>query len=157
MIEERAEVTEILDQAIQVESLIKSTCDQCQQVDNCANGQVAKALPHKKMTLVIPTEDEFAVGDNVYIAIPEKYLLASAWHVYMLPLIGLIFFAGIGQYMYNQHILANELIVVVIAIFGGVLGWRLAKWWQVFSGLNQKLVPKIIKKIPPELIATPVK
>jgi sigma-E factor negative regulatory protein RseC len=156
MVEERAIVKQVLPSAIEVESFVKSSCSQCHQVDNCGNGQVAKALPQKKLLLTIPTTDKFVVGDEVMIAIPEQYLLKSAWQVYMWPLIGVISFAGVGQLLYQTQLLPNELLVVLMSIVGGFLGSKLAKWWQIYSGLHSKLVPKIMARIPKELQISPL-
>jgi sigma-E factor negative regulatory protein RseC len=156
MVEERAIVKQVLPSAIEVESFVKSSCSQCHQVDNCGNGQVAKALPQKKLLLTIPTTDKFVVGDEVMIAIPEQYLLKSAWQVYMWPLIGVISFAGVGQLLYQTQLLPNELLVVLMSIVGGFLGSKLAKWWQIYSGLHSKLVPKIMARIPKKLQISPL-
>lgn len=156
MIEERAIVKTVLPYAIEVESVVKSSCSQCHQVDNCGNGQVAKALPQKKLLLTIPTTDKFVIGDEVMIAIPEQYLLTSAWQVYMWPLIGVISFAGVGQLLYQAQLLPNELLVILLSILGGFLGSKLARWWQFYSGLHSKLVPKIMARIPKELQIPPL-
>ncbi len=151
MIEERAVVTQVLAGAVEIESVVKSSCSQCHQVDNCGNGQVAKALPQKKLLLTIPTSESFNVGDVVMIAIPEQYLLKSAWQVYIWPLIGLISCAGIGQIFINNQWLSHELQVIALSVTGGIIGAKLAKWWQSYTGLQSKLVPKIMEKIPKEL------
>ncbi len=151
MIEERAIVTQVLSDAVVIESVVKSSCTQCQQVDKCGNGQVAKALPQKNLSLTIPTSEKFSVGDEVLIAIPEQYLLKSAWQVYMWPMMGLISFAGFGQFMLNSQWLSHEWQVIVLAIIGGFIGSKTAKWWQISSGLQEKLMPKITGKISKEL------
>ena len=148
MIEERANVTELLTDAVMVESVIKSTCSQCHQVDNCGNGQVAKALPQKKLSLQIPTQEDFVIGDEVIIAIPERFLLQTAWQVYIWPLVGLLAGAAIGQYFLNIAWFNHELLVIALATLGGFTGSKLAKWWQSYSGLQEKLVPKIMQTIP---------
>lgn len=156
MIEERAVVTLIHEDAITVESVIKSSCSQCQQVDNCGNGQVAKALPQKKLSLMIPTNESFDVGDEVMIAIPEQFLLKSAWQVYIWPLIGLLSFAGAGQYFMSQQWFSHELMVIAFAAIGGYLGARAVKRWQKHTGLDNKLIPKIMQKMPKEMLVQQV-
>ena len=151
MIEERAIVKQVLTGAIEIESVVKSSCSQCHQVENCGNGQVAKALPQKKLLLIIPTTEQFIVGDEVTIAIPEQYLLKSAWQVYMWPLIGVISFAGVGQLLYQNQLITHELLVVSLSVIGGVIGSKFARWWQGYSGLHNKLVPKIMERMPKEL------
>ena len=50
MIEEQARVIAIDKNKITVESIVKSSCSGCQQIDSCGSGQIAKAIPHKKNT-----------------------------------------------------------------------------------------------------------
>ncbi len=47
--EELATVTAIDNENITMVSKIKSTCNSCSQVDTCASGQVAKAIPKKNI------------------------------------------------------------------------------------------------------------
>jgi len=156
MIEERAVVTLLHEGTITVESFIKSSCSQCQQIDNCGNGQVAKALPQKKLSLTLPTNESFKVGDEVIIAIPEQFLLKSAWQVYIWPLLGLISFAGIGQYFMIQQWFNHELMVIAFSAIGGYLGASAVKYWQKYTGLADKLTPKVIQKIPKEMLVQQV-
>lgn len=152
MIEEQATVTQLHLHSVTVESHIKSTCSQCQQVDSCGSGQVAKALPHKKLSLEIPTALKLNIDDQVIIAIPEKYLLRTAWQVYLWPLIGLIFAAGIGQLMLINGLFNHEIFVILLSIIGGVLGHKLVVWWQNYTNQNEQLIPKITKVIPKDII-----
>ena len=48
--EELATVTAYENGKITVVSQIKSTCNSCSQVNTCASGLVAKAIPHKKLS-----------------------------------------------------------------------------------------------------------
>ncbi len=91
MIEENATVIAIDNDKIIVESQVKSTCSSCQQVDNCGSGQVAKAIPHRKLTVKLENHLNLTIGDLVVLGIPEHQLLKSAWQVYFMPLLGLLF------------------------------------------------------------------
>lgn len=156
MIEERAQVTQVDGDKVTVTSEIKSGCDGCQQVSTCANGQVAKALPTKSLVITLNTDNQckaqqIKVGDQVIIGIPEQHLLRSAWQVYIWPLIGLMLFAFIGQQLINAQLFDYEWQTIILAIIGGIAGSKLAKWWQTYSGIDQKISPKLIQVIPAEL------
>mgnify|MGYP000194550422 CR=1 FL=1 len=80
MIEEQAQVTDITDGNITVESIVKSTCSGCQQLESCGSGQIAKAFPQKKTTYTVLSELPVEVGDRVIIGLSEKILLCH-WHL----------------------------------------------------------------------------
>ena len=98
---------------ITVESQIKSTCSSCHQIDSCGSGQVSKALPKKSLIVELTTELPVKLGDVVVLGLSEKGLLQTAWQVYLWPLIGLIIFSGIGQYLVLQVIFTSEIYVAI--------------------------------------------
>lgn len=143
--QETAQVIDVCDEGVTIVSNIKSTCQSCQQVDSCASGQVAKAIPHKKLILTLPSALALEVGQQVTIELPQNSLLKSAGQVYMLPLFGLISFAGLGDVISNNWYLANELLTISLSILGGFLGFKLAKFLQNRLTVQNELQPKIIK------------
>ena len=151
MIEEIAQVTAIDQQKVTVESEIKSTCSSCQQVDNCGSGQVAKAIPHRKLTLELTSKLSLKLGDRVVLAIPEDKLLSTASAVYLLPLLGLIGFAAIAQYFTQQWQLDHEAWVILAGAAGGYVGFLSARFWQNSASNIDALTPKIVKVLPSEL------
>ena len=158
MIKELANVVAIDAGQVTVTSQIKSGCSGCAQVDTCGSGQVAKALPQAKLTLTLPYDVDtlghaLVIGDCVVLAIPEKHVLSSAGQVYLLPLLGLITFSGIGQWLFKQQILAHELIALALGVSGGYLGYRLAKFNQKHSKQSENLQPKIIEVLPTKNIS----
>lgn len=155
--EELAEVIAIESGMISVVSQIKSSCSSCSQVSTCASGQVAKAIPHKKLSFTIPVsallnKELIQVGDCVVLTLPEIDVLQSAWQVYLLPIIGLLSFSAIGQWLIMQKVLSHELLALGIGLVGGYLGYRLAKYLQNHSEHQDKLQPKILRVIPKQLV-----
>lgn len=155
--EELAEVVDITNSHITVVSQVKSSCNTCSQADTCASGQVAKAIPHKKLSLKLPYPSSLVsadknqkvhVGDCVILSLPEAGVLQSAWQVYLLPVFGLILFSAIGQMLLLKGVLNHELLALLIGILGGYLGYRLAKFWQNQSNQESKLQPKISRVLP---------
>jgi sigma-E factor negative regulatory protein RseC len=150
---ELATITAIEHGKITVVSQIKSSCNNCSQVDTCASGQVAKAIPHKKLsfTLIKPTSMEnqnINVGDCVVLTLPEVDLLKSAWQVYLLPILGLFLFSALGQWLHQVNIFPNELIALTLGVFGGYLGFRLARHFQSKPDNQERLEPKILRVLP---------
>lgn len=155
--EELAEVIAIENGMISVVSQIKSSCSSCSQVSTCASGQVAKAIPHKKSSFTLPVSrllnnQIIQVGDCVVLTLPEVDVLQSAWQVYLLPVIGLLSFSALGQWLIMQAVLSHELLALLVGLTGGYLGYRLAKYLQNHPEHDEKLQPKILRVIPKPLV-----
>ena len=148
MMEEKAHVIAVDNQVVTVKSTVKSACSSCQQVDTCGSGQIAKAIPHKSLTTKITTDKNLHVGDEVILAIPEKDILQTAWQVYLLPLIGLISFSGLGQWLVLHNIFEYEFMAILLGAVGGFLGFKLAQLIQKQRKHKNWLTPKIIRVLP---------
>lgn len=147
MIEETATIVAIDGNKITVKSTIKSTCHSCHQQDDCGSGQIAKAIPHKALVTELENNNpSLTIGDEVVIGLAEKHLLSSALQVYMLPLIGLIVFATIGQIYLVEQLLMHELTGLLLAISGAFIGFYIAKRYQQSTSVQAKLKPKLLRK-----------
>jgi len=151
--EELATVTANENGKITVVSQIKSSCNSCSQVDTCASGQIAKAIPHKKLsfTLIESKSSEsqpINVGDCVVLTVPEADVIQSAWQVYLLPILGLFSFSALGQWLTQAGVIAHELIGLTIGLIGGYLGYRLAKYLQNKPEQRKRLQPEILRVLP---------
>lgn len=156
MIEEMATVVAINQDKVTLESQVKSSCSSCQQVDNCGSGQVAKAIPLKKLTLVVSSKLSLNIGDSVVLGLPEKGLLQVAAQVYLLPLTGLIAASALGQYLVSLGILPHELFAILLGITGGYSGYRLAKYRQKNSKKAKLLQPEILRRAGQTIAVTEI-
>lgn len=147
MIEEIATVIAIQGNKITVKSTIKSTCHTCHQQEECGSGQIAKAIPHKALTTELENHNpHLRVGDEVVIGLSEKSLMSSALQVYLLPLMGLIICASIGQFLVVEKLFMHELMALVLALVGGVFGFLIAKKRQQDLSVQANLQPKLLRK-----------
>lgn len=151
--EELATITAIDDDNITVVSQVKSTCNSCAQIDSCANGQVAKAIPQKKLSFTLSKPKQLEnqtihVGDGVVLTVPEVDVLQSAWQVYLLPILGLCSFSALGQWLIEEQVLTHELMGLTLGVAGGYLGYRLAKRLQNNPNKLMALQPKISRILP---------
>ncbi|TKB46179.1 SoxR reducing system RseC family protein [Thalassotalea mangrovi] len=146
MIEETARVTQVRGELIDVESVVKSGCSSCQQVDTCGSGQIAKGLGTRRMKLTLTSTLDLNVGDEVVIALPENNLLGAAMQVYILPLLGLLVFGAISQLLLVQKWQWHEIYGLVISLLGGVGGFYLARRLQSQPHRQQALEVKILRK-----------
>ncbi len=153
--EELAEIIAIDAGQITLVSQVKSSCSSCSQVDTCASGQIAKAIPHRTLSFTLPYPQSLSVdvkhniainvGDCVVLSLPEAHVLQSAWQVYLLPIVGLFTFSALGQLMLNKQLLSHELQALLLGVLGGYLGYRIARYLQNQSSNILKLQPKILR------------
>ncbi|NMP17675.1 SoxR reducing system RseC family protein [Thalassotalea sp. Y01] len=153
MIEETAFVTRIDGARADVESQVKSSCHGCQQQDNCGSGQVAKAFPHRRMTLTVEHNiNDLQVGDEVVIALDEKSLISSAAVVYLWPLMALILGAAVAQLYLVEQLGMAEPWALLMALSCAYMGWSLARRQQRGKLNQQNLQPKILRRCHDKLI-----
>ena len=156
MIKEQATVIAVEDHIITVESTVKSTCSSCHQVDSCGSGQIAKAIPQKRLTTKIRSDENISVGDEVILGISEQDMLITAWQVYLWPVIGLITFAGLGQWMLLHQFINNELFAILGGFLGGYIGFKLASMRQIQRNNADWLAPQLVSVVPKTIPVTQI-
>jgi sigma-E factor negative regulatory protein RseC len=130
---------------VTLESQAKSSCSSCNQIESCGSGQIAKAIPRRKLLVDLTTSLPVKVGDVLVLGLSEKSLLSVALQVYLWPLLGLIFSSAFAQWLVQKNILPSEPYAIFIGVFGGYLGYRLAKYKQQDSKQASALTPKILR------------
>ena len=80
------------------------------------------------------------------LGIPEHQLLKSAWQVYFMPLLGLLFCAGLGQYISHYFALTHELLTIIFGVLGAFSGFKYAKYLQNRLTEQENLAPKLLRK-----------
>jgi sigma-E factor negative regulatory protein RseC len=160
MIEEKATVVAVYAHSITVASTVKSSCSSCQQIDSCGSGQIAKAIPQKTLITDINcselacAEQTLMVGDEVILGIPEKDMLLTAWQVYLWPIIGLLIFSAVGQWLLITHYLHHEPLAITLGLLGGYIGFQLAKFRQKQRENSDWLAPKLLSVLPKTIVVT---
>ncbi|GLP97192.1 SoxR reducing system RseC family protein [Paraferrimonas sedimenticola] len=143
MIEELGKVVLRDGQQLVIEVSRKSACNHCDSSDNCGVSAVSKAFSDERHLIEITCEGEFQQGDLLRLGIPEdKFVKAAAW-VYLVPLIGLIGGAVVGQWL--QPLGAGDASAIAGAAVGAGLGWWLAK--SAAKRLSRKTQPVVLQNL----------
>lgn len=127
MLEEKGVVVAIEDDLIWVQTEIKTTCGSCQAKDNCATSSIAQAFSNKPNLISVKSDLAVNVGDTVVIGIEDGFVVQSAFYVYIFPIVGFMLMAFIAEQLVGINGNTGELIRVLIAFFGGWLGYWLAR------------------------------
>lgn len=147
MITETAIVVLIEDNQTWVETQRKSACGQCSANKGCGTSVLSKVIGNKLSKIKAINNIDAQVGDEVVIGLNEQSLLKGAFMTYMLPLIFMFIFALVGQLVSaNLQVQNNELLVIVFAVVGLLLGLRQVKVFSSAIARNENYQPVILKK-----------
>ncbi len=109
----------------------KSACGQCSLQAGCGRGVLAKALGPRRTRVRALNEAHAQTGENVVIGIEEIALLRGSMMVYAVPIIAMILFAFLGEFMAGRLLVsATEAFSLGAGTIGFVLGLG---WVRVFA------------------------
>lgn len=159
MMSENGRIIAVEDQAVWVETIRQSTCQSCSAQKACGHGLLSKMQSGHQVHVrvlpgVYPLED-FSVGDQVSISVPERVVLQGALLVYLLPLLTLLLGAGLAESVLTG--LPNDLAAFMGAALGFSLGIALVKLcsrWQRHDTSYQPVVTSLQKSTQSALLSS---
>ncbi len=137
MIEQTVKVVAVKDDTVWVESLARHGCARCEAGQGCGGGIFAKLFGDKQFRMEISNSLLLKEGDNVVIGIPENSVTTASLWAYLLPLMGLLLGAVMGNSMdaVNEEFwtLSLALFGVVFALLLGVLRVRTQRFRKKYT------------------------
>ena len=122
MLSETGRIVAIDEKSIWVETIQVSTCGSCSVKKGCGQSLLNQMYDGRRHHIEIPlhsVQENFSLGDQVTLEIPEDAIVKGALALYLLPLLMLITGAYLWQLLSIEFSLENELI----ALFGAVIGF----------------------------------
>ena len=147
MIEEIATVTSTSKSTINVVTNQRSSCQQCVQTDSCSTSVLSKFFGNKSIELELESDIQLEAGDKVCLGIDEKIFLRLTGMVYLLPLLGLLLAAFLGQYLSAQMGIGSEMLIIVFGFLGFLLCFYSLKYVIAHYMDPRKIHPVILKKV----------
>ena len=126
MIHENATVVDVRPDALVVETIQQSTCGSCAARKGCGQGVLAKYLSsssyfHIALDGESPVSSTYRVGDSVTIAMDELALVRASMWLYLMPIMGFLLGAVLGNTL-------SELASIIGALAGLVIAAGLSKY-----------------------------
>ncbi|OOZ42024.1 Fis family transcriptional regulator [Solemya pervernicosa gill symbiont] len=147
MIEEQAQVVRVESGEVWVETQRKSSCGSCAANRGCGTAVLSKVLGNRTTPIRVICDVPVGVGDQVVIAIREEALVRGSLAVYMVPLLGVLLGAMLGEWMAPQLGTAVEMSTIV----GGITGMLIGLFWlRLFSrkiGSSPLYQPVVVKRV----------
>jgi len=148
MLRETGIVSRILgDQAI-VHTQSRLACSSCQQIDTCGNGIIEKYFSGKVFSTQLFNDINAKVGDQVEIQVSKSSVTKASVIVYLLPLAGLISFALIASFFFQ-----DEKVVIFFALSGLILSLFVTKFYNSKMSNNELYVPKMVSVVGSHSVA----
>ncbi len=143
MITERGRVVAIEPDCLWIETLRKSTCNNCAAQKGCGHGLMNKLennrRHHVRALLGDVPATEFAIDDRVEISIPERVLVSAPLVVYGLPLLFMLAGAALASQWQS-----TDLFAVLGAATGFVLGFSVVRLHALLNRHNKALQPMVV-------------
>lgn len=122
-------------------------CARCAAGEGCGQGLLeAMRGGSRAMTfwVTVPDNERVSPGDRVMLRMASSALVAGAALVYMVPLLGLVLGAFLGEVVAR----VNEGVTTVSGIAGLVGGLLAARYWLRQGRLGNRFEPIFVRRVP---------
>jgi len=141
---ERGVVVDCIPGQVTVKMALKSACSGCEQKQSCGTSAVATAFADKSQLIEIKTNQQINIGQQVELGVSEQGVLASAFLVYILPLIG-FFFGAFSVHLIVQIIESLDRNFVIGSFYetmqlscGAVFAYLCLRFARYYLGASSK-------------------
>jgi len=136
-----ARVVEVGEALVWLEPMQQSACGSCASAESCAaKGLGTLASRRAARRFSVKGEASLTVGEVVLVDFGSQRLLGAAVLAYVLPLFCALLAAGVAQ-----TVAGNDLVSLLAAILGLVIGFGLMRW--AATRLLAGLTPRIVRRL----------
>ena len=146
MIEEQARVIAIDNDQLVLEAQTKTTCSGCEVKQGCGTSVLSRWVGRKFTRFRAPNTVNASVGDEVVVGLEETAMLEGSVFVYLMPLLAMIAFSLLADWLIAADASARDLLVISAAVAGFALMLAVSRRYLASSGNRSKLRPVVIRK-----------
>ncbi len=126
-----------------IESLSRHGCARCEAGEGCGGGIFAKLFGDKQFRMEIANTLNLEQGDNVVIGIPENSITMASFWSYLLPLLGLISGASLGNLIDEPD---SEFWTLLVSLCGLLLSLIVGKLRVNSKNFLNQYTPQMLRK-----------
>ena len=145
MIEEQAQVIEIKGDQLILQAQTQSTCGSCAVNKGCGTSVLSKVVGRKFTQFQAENNIGAEVGDTVIVGIAEDALLKGSLVMYIMPIIAMLIFALIADYLLIE-MAVRDLFVAISGVAGLVFGSLFARQYFQQKSRAHQFVPVVLRK-----------
>ena len=147
MIEENAQVIEIKGDKLILQTQRQSACGSCEANKACGTSLLSKVVGQKFTRFQADNSINAKVGDTVVVGLPEDALLKGSMVMYIIPILGMLVFALLADFLLAAVMQNRDLMIAVTAIMGLVSGSFISKWYFSSHDRAHLFAPVVLRKI----------
>ncbi len=147
MLEESGRIVAVEDDCLWVETIQKTACGTCEAEKGCGTSVLGKYLSKTNFIRVLLEGRDcsnYRIGDTVKIGIAEDVVVKASLFIYLLPMIGLIGGAIIGDSLYG-----SDTSTLFGAILGLILGGGVVRVHAVSHRNDRRVQPVLLDGFEP--------
>jgi sigma-E factor negative regulatory protein RseC len=147
MILETGRIVAIEVEGVWVETIQKSACGSCKAEKGCGQSLLNKWDGHTSYIWVLlegRKSENYHLGDEIQIGIPEAVVAKGALLIYMLPVLTLVLATSLAHAQF-----ANEGITTISGFLGLFLGGLLVRWLSWRKRLDPHSQPVLVDEQKP--------
>ncbi|VAW51461.1 hypothetical protein MNBD_GAMMA06-908 [hydrothermal vent metagenome] len=147
MIEKKAQVIEIKGSQLVLQAQTQSACGSCSASKGCGTSVLAKVIGRKFTQFQVENNVDAKIGDIVVVGISEDALLNGSLVMYIIPILGMMFFSVSANYFLAPVLYFLDLIIAVSGIMGLIFGSLIAREYFQHQSSRQRFTPVVLRKI----------
>ncbi|MCG5512642.1 SoxR reducing system RseC family protein [Ectothiorhodospira shaposhnikovii] len=150
MIEETARVIAVDEAGFAwVETERKTACGTCSVQKGCGTSVIAKLFGQRRTQVRVIDPVGVSLGEEVIIGLDESALVRGSLAVYILPLLCMLVFAALGQWLWGGH---GELPVVAAGLTGLLAGLGAVGGFTRRIRRDPRYQPVVVRRLGPPAI-----
>lgn len=145
MILETGRIVAIEPHGLWVETIQRSACGSCQAQQGCGHSALAKfGASASRLWVLLDGRDpnQFHLGGQVKIGVPEDVITKGSLFVYMVPLVGMI-----AATLTAHHFSLSDAFTALYALAGLVFGAVIVRVVSHLIRFNKRLQPVLIDEL----------
>lgn len=153
MIIETGKIVSVEPDGLWVETITKTVCGSCKAEKGCGQSLMAKWAGHSSYIWVLLEGRDpanYHQGDAIQLGIPEEIIAKGSMVIYMIPLVSMLLATITADHFFN-----SELLIVISAISGLLVGGGLVRWHADKNRLNPNLQPVLVDDHRPVMFIQP--
>lgn len=142
MIIETGRIVSVESEGVWVETIQKSACGSCKAEKGCGQSLINKWDGHTSYIWVLlegRDSQQYHLGDEIQIGVPEEVISRGAMVVYVIPLLALVSATAAAHTLF-----ASEVITTFSGLGGLLVGGLIVRWHSWRNRYNRKLQPVLV-------------